>query len=118
MKTTLRSLFTAAVLAATPLAATAQNSEAVAQCMMANSGPEEERMMKDFLIAVLEEASADQVQGIAMNFGFAVIALATEDCGVPFDQVQGIGFMQASERYGELMGMKVMEDAMGRVGLQ
>jgi len=118
MKSAIKSICAAAALAVLPFTAQAQNAEAIAQCMMANSGPSEERMMKDFLIAVLEEASAEEVQGIAMTFGFAVISLATEDCGVPFEQVQGIGFMQASERYGELMGMKVMEDAMGRVGLQ
>jgi hypothetical protein len=111
----------AAALAAAALATgpvRAQANVDVAVCLLENSTEEHETAMKEFLVAVLSESNRAEIESSLIRFGAMIADISVRQCGVTVAEMESPAFLAATERYGELLGLRVMERAMANLGLQ
>jgi hypothetical protein len=86
----------------------------VAYCMMAHSGPPDEAIIKKLMIAALQ----DDVPGMQSNvaeLASAMLKLAMVSCGVGMDQLDDKEFEAVGQKYGEMMGEKIMTEAFAKI---
>ena len=107
----------AIALAGLPTAGLAQQAldpEKLAYCMVAHSGDAEIAAMKHLLIAALQDDEAGLRAGVA-ELGGVMLRLAMSDCSVNLSQLEDPAFGVAAEKYGELLGARVMEAAFSKL---
>jgi len=85
--------------------------------MLRQTTATEERMMREFLVAVLLEAPRSEIEPLYVSFGTAMAEIAVTSCGIGLADLDSGKFATAAEIYGEALGEKVMVDSMSRLGL-
>ncbi|MAK60041.1 MAG: hypothetical protein CMK09_03585 [Ponticaulis sp.] len=118
LKSSFIALAAAGAVLLSPLSAQAQNTTTaagLAQCMINNSGADEEAIVKDFMVKALTDAPASEIQAALLQLGMKMATMATTNCGVTMSELGGSKFEEAGGIYGEWIGEKVMNDAMAKI---
>jgi hypothetical protein len=85
-------------------------------CLIANSTPEHERMWRTMLIDALQEDTASLNKSL-MTLSSAVLATATQSCGLKVSDLQKPPFGEGMGLYGRFLGEKIMTAAMAKLGM-
>lgn len=94
-----------------------KSAQQLSQCLIQNSGEEEKQLMRDFMLAALQE-QRDKANQSMMTMGMGIAMTATSECGWQMSDMQGPAFEQGAALYGEFLGTQIMEEAMGSIGMQ
>ena len=93
---------------------TAIDVEAVTQCLFERTTEDQIASMKKLVIAALEE-NIPVMQEHLIGFGTSIVSLAMTACGVGLSQLNDPTFAEVSEKYGALLGDKVIGDAFAKL---
>lgn len=103
-----------------PFAAEAQESDAeraaaLEQCLLDASGPEQEAMIRNLLIALLEE-DIEQIEALVVAFYNELGALAIAECDAPDDIATQQWAADVPGNYMEVMVTEIFTAALMRLG--
>lgn len=105
-----------AASAAAPAAAQApEKADALGQCLIANSTPEHETLLKTTLIHALQDET-ELLNGSVLQMSLAFIGTAQSKCGVKLTDLEADWFTGGIEKYAEFLGGKVVGDALAKLG--
>ncbi|MGN6467505.1 MAG: hypothetical protein ACTHLP_18730 [Rhizobiaceae bacterium] len=96
------------------MAAEPVDADQLARCLMSNSGGDETAAIKKMLVAALEDDTTALKTSIG-EFGNLLVDLALKKCGISASQFADPNFQAASQKYGVLMGTKIMQDAFAKI---
>lgn len=91
-------------------AQTKVDPQTLGSCMVANAGENDIKAIKLVVIAALQDDIAGMKSAV-VDLGAGMTKLAMARCGLTFKQVDTPEFQQAAEKYGEILGQKIMDDA-------
>ena len=91
-------------------------AKVLGDCLIANSTPEHERLMRVMLIDALKE-DTEALNKSLMTLSMAVLATATQSCGLKVSDLQKPEFGAGMGIYGEFLGEKIMMTAMAKLGI-
>ncbi|MBN9067573.1 MAG: hypothetical protein J0H60_14290 [Rhizobiales bacterium] len=90
------------------------DADKLAQCFMTNSGGNETAAMKKFIVAGLNDDTT-MLKSLITEFANILVNLALKKCGMSASQLADPNFQVASQKYGVLMGTKIMQDAFAKI---
>jgi hypothetical protein len=99
-----------------PGAPISAEGKALGACMIANSTPEHERLMKVMMIDALNE-DTDGLNKSVLAVTAAIVAMGQQSCGLKLTDLQKPAFEEAMGLYGEHLGEKIMTRAMDKLGI-
>ena len=117
MKTLTRILAVSLALTAFSTSAAQQHTaESLSTCMIENSDLQDEQVLKDLIVLAMTDAPRAELQQSTIALGMMMLTLATVDCGMGMGELDGPLFEKAAETYGEHMGLKIMTEALAKIG--
>ena len=96
------------------MAAEPVDADALAQCLMTNSGDNETATLKKVMIAALTDDQATLKSSMS-EFGNLIVDLALKKCGISASQFADPNFQAGGQKYGVLIGTKIMQDAFAKM---
>jgi hypothetical protein len=91
-----------------------EDVDALVECMMSKTTGDNKGLMKKLFVAVLTEDDG-ATKSYIIQLGAMISDLALTKCQMDFAWLAGPEFQLAAKRYGERIGMQVMQEAMARI---
>ena len=90
------------------------DADKIAYCMVANSSDADNLVMKELLIAALKD-DVPEIKSKMADLVAVMLKVSMGKCGVGLKQMEDPGFEKAAEKYGELIGTKIMQEAIAKI---
>lgn len=86
----------------------------LAACMVENAQETDRQIMRDLIIAALQDDVPAMRTGV-ISLGAAMVQLATASCGMGFSELQRIDFEKVGQAFGEILATQMMEEAFSKL---